>query len=217
MTINAFVWTHIPIILPSHEGVGEASEPINGPSEQCEQRKWFEQMFELLNFPPFHWGARCCLQKFRKKKQIYISPKTTDISNQAQQSKVHKGGIHGHTSCGRVGRGGNARFHTFWLVSMDRPTDGRTDRRTDKGSCRDACPQLKTHTCTHTNTRTHTHARKHAHPLHFTHYTPTKRKVKDRKVFSNTHRYFSRAYTEAVCFIDHRWLTMIAKSAVALD
>ena len=130
-TINAFVWTHISVFLPSHEGVDEASEPINGPSEQCEQRKWFEQMFELLNFPPFHWGARCCLQKLRKKKQIYISPKTTDISNQAQQSKVHKGGIHGHTSCGRVGRGGNARFHTFWLMFTDQPTNQPTDGWTD--------------------------------------------------------------------------------------
>ena len=43
------------------------------------------------------------------------------------------------TSCGQVGRGGNARFHTFRLVLTDR----RTDRRTDKGSYRVACPQLK--------------------------------------------------------------------------
>ena len=44
------------------------------------------------------------------------------------------------TSCGQVGRGGNARFHTFRLVLTDR----RTDRQTDKGSYRVACPQLKT-------------------------------------------------------------------------
>ena len=35
------------------------------------------------------------------------------------------------TSCGRVGRGGNAHFHTFRLVFMDRPTDRPTDRWTD--------------------------------------------------------------------------------------
>ena len=34
------------------------------------------------------------------------------------------------TSCGRVGRGGNARFHTFRLVVTDGPTDGPTDGRT---------------------------------------------------------------------------------------
>ena len=48
--------------------------------------------------------------------------------------------IHG---CGRVGRGGNARFPSFRLVSMDGPTDGRTDGRTDKASYRVACPRLK--------------------------------------------------------------------------
>ena len=46
------------------------------------------------------------------------------------------------TSCGRVGRGGNARFPTFQL-ERDRPTDQPTDRRTDKASYRVACPQLK--------------------------------------------------------------------------
>ena len=34
------------------------------------------------------------------------------------------------TSCGRVGRGGNARFHSFELDHYRR-TDQRTDRRTD--------------------------------------------------------------------------------------
>ena len=42
------------------------------------------------------------------------------------------------TSCGRVGRGGNASFPTFQLER-----DGRTDGRTDKASYRVACPQLK--------------------------------------------------------------------------
>ena len=35
------------------------------------------------------------------------------------------------TSCGRVGRGGNARFHTFRLVLTEGPTDRPTDQRTD--------------------------------------------------------------------------------------
>ena len=35
------------------------------------------------------------------------------------------------TSCGRVGRSGNARFHTFRLVLTDGPTDRPTDGRTD--------------------------------------------------------------------------------------
>ena len=42
-------------------------------------------------------------------------------------------------SCGRMGRGGYARFPTFRLVL----TDQRTDGRTDKASYRVACPQLK--------------------------------------------------------------------------
>ena len=58
------------------------------------------------------------------------------------------------TSCGRVGRGGNASFPTFRLDGygpmdgrtdgpMDGQTDRRTDGRTDKASYRVACPQLK--------------------------------------------------------------------------
>ena len=49
-------------------------------------------------------------------------------------------------SCGRVGRGGNARLPTFQLDGYGRadgPTDRPTDRRTDKASYRVACPQLK--------------------------------------------------------------------------
>ena len=36
-----------------------------------------------------------------------------------------------NTSCGRGGRGGNARCHTFKLVFTNRPTDRPTNRRTD--------------------------------------------------------------------------------------
>ena len=55
------------------------------------------------------------------------------------------------TSCGRVGRGGNAGFRLFDSMVTDGPTDrptdgpmdGPTDGRTDKASYRVACPQLK--------------------------------------------------------------------------
>ena len=64
---------------------------------------------------------------------------------------TNKAGYTANTSCGRVGRGGNARFHTLQLDHhgrTNRPTDGRTDEptdgRTDKASYRVACPQLKT-------------------------------------------------------------------------
>ena len=63
-----------------------------------------------------------------------------------RQEKRNKAGYTA-TSCGQVGRGGNARFHSFRLVLTDGPTnqrtDGRTDGRTDKASYRVACPQLK--------------------------------------------------------------------------
>ena len=48
------------------------------------------------------------------------------------------------TRCGRVSRGGYARFPTFRLVLTDGRMDGRTDGLTDKASNRVACPQLKT-------------------------------------------------------------------------
>ena len=35
------------------------------------------------------------------------------------------------TSCGQVGRGGNACFHTFQLDQYDRPTDRWTNGPTD--------------------------------------------------------------------------------------
>ena len=46
---------------------------------------------------------------------------------------MHKKNKAGYTatSCGRVGRSGNARFHTFQLVLTDGPTDQRTDQWTD--------------------------------------------------------------------------------------
>ena len=56
-----------------------------------------------------------------------------------KEGKDKKGNKAGYTatSCGRVGRGVNARFPTF------QRTDGRTDGRTDKTSYRVACPLLK--------------------------------------------------------------------------
>ena len=44
--------------------------------------------------------------------------------------KKNKAGDTANTSCGRVGRGGNARFHTFQLDHHDGPIDRRTDGRT---------------------------------------------------------------------------------------
>ena len=45
------------------------------------------------------------------------------IVNLIYQQQSNKAGYTANTSCGRVGRGGNACFHTFRLVL----TDGRTD------------------------------------------------------------------------------------------
>ena len=39
----------------------------------------------------------------------------------------NKAGYTANTSCGRVGRGGNARFHTFQLDHHDGPTNQPTD------------------------------------------------------------------------------------------
>ena len=44
---------------------------------------------------------------------------------------INKAGYTANTSCGRVGRVGNACFHTFRLVFTDQRTDGPTDRRTN--------------------------------------------------------------------------------------
>ena len=56
---------------------------------------------------------------------------------------LNKAGYMANTNCGQVGRGGNARFHTFQLDHHDQRTNGRTDGRTDKAFYRVACPQLK--------------------------------------------------------------------------
>ena len=64
----------------------------------------------------------------------------------ANGSMKNKAGYTANTSCGRVGRGGNARFHTFQLDHhgpTNRPTDQLTNGRTDKASYRVACPRLK--------------------------------------------------------------------------
>ena len=69
---------------------------------------------------------------------------TNDASQQMNTALAQKQGrIHGHTSCGWVGRGGNARIHAFRLVHTNGPTDQQTDGQTDKASHRAACPQLK--------------------------------------------------------------------------
>ena len=65
-------------------------------------------------------------------------------ANQQQNAQLMSKNKAGYAaiSCGRVGRGGNARFPTFRLDGYGR-TDQRTDGRTDKASYRVACPQLK--------------------------------------------------------------------------
>ena len=68
---------------------------------------------------------------------------TLPMMQNSEPNNENKAGYTANTSCGRVGRGGNARFHTFQLVLTDGPTDQRTNGPTDKGSYRVACPQLK--------------------------------------------------------------------------
>ena len=52
-----------------------------------------------------------------------------ESKNDVLQSKRNKAGYTANTSCGRVGRGGNAGFPTFQLDHSG-PTDGRMDGRT---------------------------------------------------------------------------------------
>ena len=75
-------------------------------------------------------------------RQIESSQPLANVPSNSPHFKRNKAG-YTVTRCGRVGRGGNARFPTFWLVSTDRQTDGPMDRQTDKASYRVACPQLK--------------------------------------------------------------------------
>ena len=51
------------------------------------------------------------------------------LSNDLSEIDKNKAGYTA-TSCGQVGRGGNARFHSFRLVLTDGPTNQRTDGRT---------------------------------------------------------------------------------------
>ena len=57
-------------------------------------------------------------------------------------TNMNKAGCTANTSCGRVGRGGNAHSPTSQLDDPRR-INGRTDGWTDKASYRVACPQLK--------------------------------------------------------------------------
>ena len=67
--------------------------------------------------------------------------KTEPSTMKIRLLQINKAG-HTATSCGRVGRGGNARFHTFQLDHYRR-MDQRTAERMDKAPYRVACPQLK--------------------------------------------------------------------------
>ena len=93
-----------------------------------------------------------CLHTSHKKLIIYQKKKfisrfeykyLSTIQNYEYHVCKNKAGYTAHTSCGRVGRGGNVRFPTFRLVSTDGPTDGPKDGWTDKASYRVARPQLK--------------------------------------------------------------------------
>ena len=66
----------------------------------------------FLEFPP-------------QEKEKNENENENEIENEKKEK--NKAGYTANTSRGRVGRGGNARFHTFRLVFTDRPTDGRTD------------------------------------------------------------------------------------------
>ena len=97
----------------------------------------------LQNFLPVSNNSKnlILIQIFVSLKKLFPFNSQKSSRNQVfDHNSLEQGRIHGHTSCGRVGRGGNARFYTFRLVH----TDGRTDGWTDKGSYRVACPQLKT-------------------------------------------------------------------------
>ena len=71
-------------------------------------------------------------QKMLKKKTSKNVKKCKNILIIVKECKnmlehINKAGYTANTSCGRVGRGGNGRFHTFRLVLTDQPTDRRTD------------------------------------------------------------------------------------------
>ena len=52
------------------------------------------------------------------------------LMNGKINNRMNKAKYTANTSCGRVGKGGNARFHTFQLDHYGR-MDRRTDRPTD--------------------------------------------------------------------------------------
>ena len=69
------------------------------------------------------------------------------IQKQSQESthleeRTNTAAYTANISRGWVGRGGNARFHTFKLEHHG-PMDQRTNGRMDKASYRVACPRLK--------------------------------------------------------------------------
>ena len=64
----------------------------------------------------------------RRRKKVVNAARENERGKQCERE--NKAGYTANISCGRVGRGGNARFHTFRLVLTDGPTDRRTDGRT---------------------------------------------------------------------------------------
>ena len=63
---------------------------------------------------------------------IKLSKGFRDGEENIKLEEKNKAGYTAKTSCGRVGRGGNAHFHTLQLVLMDGPINRPTDRRMDE-------------------------------------------------------------------------------------
>ena len=74
-------------------------------------------------------GALCFIIALRS---LIIRPNYDKVKTRQNTGNLrdNKAGYTANTSCGRVGRGGNARFLTFQLDHHG-PTNRRTDGRTD--------------------------------------------------------------------------------------
>ena len=62
--------------------------------------------------------------------RVVICP--TNMRSSKVDNQENKAGYTANTICGRVGRGGNARFSTRAHGRTDGPTDGPTDQQTDR-------------------------------------------------------------------------------------
>ena len=85
---------------------------------------------------------RFCAKSKRSTLCLSLNSLLLSLTSSITLFNLNKAGYTANTSRGRVGRGEDARFHTFKL-DQHGPTDRRTNGRTDKASYRVACPQLK--------------------------------------------------------------------------